>query len=274
MALLVINGAEERLQLALCRQGCGTPSQPGKEPGASPAQKKERCAPELLAFQEWTVPGQANSVLAPSVHRLLEVFSLRATDLEGIACVNGPGSFTGLRLTLTFAEGLRAATGVPLAGLAYLELLAFAAVQRLGMSEGRLWVMTHARKGLCYAQAFEVGDLRASNAHVIPITEALEQAAAAPGLLCGSALRRYPEAVASLLEMQPHCTILPHRFDHADGHSLLAAATTAAYGSAPLAPAYLRGSDAETNLETIAQAKGLDPSEARKAFNSLTSSNL
>lgn len=267
MLRLVINCAEERLQLALCQvsqMSQGERSPEGEDP------------PRLLAFQEWTVPGQANTVLAPAVAQMLSVFSFTAKDLDGVACVTGPGSFTGLRMSLAFAEGLRAATGVPLAGLAYLELLACAAIGRLGMAEGRLWVMTSARTGLCYVQAFEVGESRATNAHVLPLQEALEQAMAAPGLLCGSALRR-PEAAAAvthLLGTQPQCILLPPQFDTPDGACLLDSALEAPYAQASLEPDYMRASDAEDNLEAIARAKGLDPDAARNTFNSLTSSNL
>jgi len=73
---LVMAGAEERLQLVL--------GQPGPD-GLS-----------LLASRQWTVPGQSVRFLMPGLKSVLDEFGLEPSVLERIACVRGPGSFTGL----------------------------------------------------------------------------------------------------------------------------------------------------------------------------------
>lgn len=248
--LLVINCAETRLQLAL-----------GLHDGDGP---------QVWAFQEWMAPGRANPLLAPGVQGMLAACSLRPQDLAGIACVVGPGSFTGVRMSLAFAEGLRLAAGVPLAGLAYPALLARAARQRLDAPATPLRVLTHARKGLCYVQRFHGDD--ASAIDILPTPEALDAMEDTACHVLGSALRQTPAAVQDVLQQHPRCRLLPAYFDHPDGESLLVAAAEADYAHAPLVPLYLRPSDAEANLESIALAKGMDPVAARRALTDLMSS--
>jgi tRNA threonylcarbamoyladenosine biosynthesis protein TsaB len=62
--------------------------------------------------------------LIPEIAAMLE--SQRATlcDIEAIVVVNGPGSFTGIRVGLSTAKGLAEGAGIPLLAVSRLALLA------------------------------------------------------------------------------------------------------------------------------------------------------
>jgi universal bacterial protein YeaZ len=62
--------------------------------------------------------------LLPFVHELLSARQIRLEDLDFIACSEGPGSFTGLRIGLGVAQGLAFGAGKPMVGVSSLEAMA------------------------------------------------------------------------------------------------------------------------------------------------------
>jgi tRNA threonylcarbamoyladenosine biosynthesis protein TsaB len=64
--------------------------------------------------------------LVPEVAALLESRQATLRDVEAIVVVNGPGSFTGIRVGLSTAKGLAEGAGIPLIALSRLALLAHA----------------------------------------------------------------------------------------------------------------------------------------------------
>ncbi len=74
----------------------------------------------------WAVvelPQKGAEALAPAVSSLLASASVSPRDLERIAVVSGPGSFTGLRSSLAFARGLARAAGCLLVPLGTFEVV-------------------------------------------------------------------------------------------------------------------------------------------------------
>lgn len=69
-------------------------------------------------------PRAASLSLVGAIRSLLVQNSLAFYDLAGVGVVNGPGSFTGVRIGLALAKGLCEATDVPLAVVSRLEVLA------------------------------------------------------------------------------------------------------------------------------------------------------
>lgn len=232
--ILVVNTAEETLQLVLARGGSIVES------------FEEACA------------GRMNEVMAPAVEGML---ARQGGVLEKVACVRGPGSFTGVRLGLAFATGLCLGRGLPLGGLDYLPLLAASAPD--GFDE--VHVATHSRRERVYHQAF--APARGGSAPVpvgpprdLSTREARETLAArarqARVAVLGSGLRRNPEAFTGI----DGATLLETENPSFD--ALLRAAGAAAYDGPPVDALYLRGSDAEENLAVIAKGRGLTEAEA------------
>jgi tRNA threonylcarbamoyladenosine biosynthesis protein TsaB len=85
------------------------------------------------------------------VDRLLERSSLAVGDIELLALVSGPGSFTGLRIGMSFAKGLVAALGVPVVTMNALELLALPHID----AQALVLPMIDARKAEVYAALYE-----------------------------------------------------------------------------------------------------------------------
>ena len=237
--ILVINGTESRLQVAL---GSGS---------------------GLLWSQELQTPGRAMPYLAPAVRQGLATCELDLAALRGIACVRGPGGFTGLRLALATTLGLARGSGLPLAGIDYLPAIA-ASVAPLLASE--LWVATHARQRMVYLQGFTpvLGEPLCAP-FPAPLDTALGylQRRETALTLVGSGLRRFPEQWTEAL---PDAVFLPAAWNHPHPQTLLRLAEEAEFTQTPPSPLYLRASDAEDNLSTIAGKRGLDPDAARQSI--------
>ncbi len=242
--LLAMGGPEDRLQLVL-----GKPDQDGYT---------------LLSAREWTVPGESVRFLTPGLKEMLDSFELTMQDIDNIACVRGPGSFTGLRLVIATAEGLAAGCNARLAGIDYLHLLASGPAKILN---GILHVLTYARRGLVYFQSFNVPSLKEAHPLAsLSLEEATKQIVSMSDTanIMGSALRKNREFFNEFQKNNQGYMLFPKLWDNASPEQLLAAAQTADYGSPSIEPVYVRASDAEDNLPTIAQKRGLDPEKARQ----------
>jgi tRNA threonylcarbamoyladenosine biosynthesis protein TsaB len=77
---------------------------------------------------------------------LLSDLGVRVSELDGIAVSQGPGSFTGVRIGLAFAQGLAVAGGLQLAGVPTLEAIAHGAA----LWQGPLVACLDARRGEVY----------------------------------------------------------------------------------------------------------------------------
>lgn len=245
---LALNGAEERLQLVL--------GHPAPQGGAI-----------LLAAQEWTVPGQSVRFLAPSLRSMLNALGLTTKHIQRIACVRGPGSFTGLRLSLALASAIAEVHDLPQAGMDHLPLLARRAAPLLA---GPLAVVTHSRRRQVYVQGFD----QQARPLGPPRSGTIEDAARhletlhrpeAPLSVLGSGLRRNAAFFTDLRQKIAFRDLGP-AWDAPSAQDLLdaACAPQIRYSHEAVAPLYMRPSDAEENLDTIARQRGMDPEQARE----------
>lgn len=78
----------------------------------------------VLATHDQEAGGAHGSLLLPAIDHVLAKSKVRLSELDGLCCSAGPGSFTGIRVGLATCLGLRAASGVPLALVPTLEAMA------------------------------------------------------------------------------------------------------------------------------------------------------
>jgi len=114
------------------------------------------CDGELRA--ERAERGTANhaATLPHLVERVLDEAGARLAAGDAVAVTIGPGSFTGLRIGLSFAKGLAFASGLRIVGVPTLDALALAAPPW----EGVLCAALDARKQEIYAALYQREDER------------------------------------------------------------------------------------------------------------------
>jgi tRNA threonylcarbamoyladenosine biosynthesis protein TsaB len=78
---------------------------------------------QLFGMSDAMTRGQSERLAMLSVEAF-DVTGIKPKDLTHIGVTLGPGSFTGLRIGLSFAKGLAAGVGIQLKGISTLEALA------------------------------------------------------------------------------------------------------------------------------------------------------
>ena len=127
----------------------------------------------LVAEAALHLPRVHASHLAPLVADVLRHAGRRPEELAAVAVSSGPGSFTGLRIGVSTAKGLCAATGAALIGVPTLAALA-AAAEGWAAPGDRVVAAMPSRRGQAFCAVGAGGAPRALE---------LEALAAEPGLL-------------------------------------------------------------------------------------------
>ncbi len=154
-----------------------------------------------VAFQAEVTADRHSGHLMPLCAKALAAAGVAATELAGIACGGGPGSFTGLRVGLALAKGLAMPSGVPLHVVSSLEALALDMLQARG--EATVVPCLDAGKGEVYMAAYAadpaalVRELLPS-ARLAPEAVAGWAAALAAPVVAGNGAARHRERLAGL----------------------------------------------------------------------------
>lgn len=177
-------------------------------------------------------PGTQAETLPPLVADMFAKASAEFKQLSRVVATIGPGAFTGVRIGLAFAKGLRLATGAAILGVTTLDCLAAQAKPARPIG-----VAIDAKRGEVYAQAFDTTIAPLSDAGVFAIAEAaalFRRVLRAPYLLTGS-------GAALLGELGPIETVAHGRIDTRLLALRMIDADPEHY---PAVPAYLRAPDA------------------------------
>ena len=81
---------------------------------------------QVISEYAWRSSQRHTVELAPAVAELLSRSGLTMEDMRALGVALGPGSFTSLRVGLSFVKGLALAKHIPLIGISTLDILATA----------------------------------------------------------------------------------------------------------------------------------------------------
>jgi tRNA threonylcarbamoyladenosine biosynthesis protein TsaB len=184
---------------------------------------------------------------------------IRPSDLNMVACMKGPGSFTGLRIGFSTAKGIALALGIPLIAVPTLDCLAYPFSTRQGL----ILPVLDAKKS-CFFAAFYRGGERLTDffdespEKLLKIMSKIINSANEPVLLTGQGAKLF----LSLFELASQGDSinvkeitkkinLDNEFDCGRAIELLKIAKNSnIYMKSDIdgVPVYLRKSDAELNL--------------------------
>lgn len=241
----------------------------------------------LLCAQDWLTRNDGTELLATALDFACRSLGRASAEIARVACVAGPGSFTGIRLALATSAGLARANGGRQAGLDYLQCLA--ATAQAGPGE-RVGVYTVARRGWLYSGDYVVdaqGIPRLQESIVLlpePRGEndllAFNQPFLAdlpiPDYLVGNGVAPHREFFELLFPVRTR--ILSPACNHPSSAALLALTNAVDWEDdatlRDVEPLYLRAPDAVDNLDAIAAARGESPGKARSELERLLTSGL
>ena len=112
--------------------------------------------PQGLLVREIATPREQTERMLALTDELLAEAGITLAQLNGIAFGRGPGSFTGLRVSVAVVQGFAAVTGVPLLPVSSLACLAQRAWRERGCERGIACVDAH--MGEVYSAEFAVQD--------------------------------------------------------------------------------------------------------------------
>tara|TARA_B100000683_G_scaffold257905_1_gene279953 strand:+ start:1040 stop:1726 length:687 start_codon:yes stop_codon:yes gene_type:complete len=110
---------------------------------------------EVISFQQSSQPRQHTQLIWPMIHTVLNEASLNLNQLNAIACVSGPGGFTGVRVGCAVTQGIASGLDCPVISINTLEALGYSQLDQ-GIGEMSLiWPMMDARMGAVYTALYE-----------------------------------------------------------------------------------------------------------------------
>ncbi len=204
----------------------------------------------LVAESLLNVRSTHSEKLLRQVDLLLEEAGWEITDIDLLAIVTGPGSFTGLRIGIATVKGLAQVLNKPVVSVSSLQAVAM----NLPLAPVPVCAFLDARKKEVYSQLFEwhpeKGPLSLSKPSVLPPEQLLKQL---NGNVClvGDGVPLYRELIEMILADRariPVATTHQLRSVNVAWLALRSAQIDQTQSAADIFPTYIRPSDAEINL--------------------------
>ncbi|MBO5856597.1 MAG: tRNA (adenosine(37)-N6)-threonylcarbamoyltransferase complex dimerization subunit type 1 TsaB [Alistipes sp.] len=136
---------------------------------------------ELMALRESDEGRDHAKKVAIFVDELLKETGVQPSDLDAIAVGKGPGSYTGLRIGVSFAKGMCYALNIPLIAIGSLDALTKVAcedfeagildIEDADWANAHLCPMVDARRMEVYTQIFDTNGIATTDVSAEIITE-------------------------------------------------------------------------------------------------------
>ncbi len=106
----------------------------------------------LASYIDYQNPASYSLSLALEV--LLKAYNLKLEDIKSYMVIKGPGSFTGLKVGISFVKGLTLATNRPIISINTLKALALSAISSTSIGEGNIISLIPALRGVHFFAYF------------------------------------------------------------------------------------------------------------------------
>ena len=97
-------------------------------------------------------PREHTKIIWPLIETLLSQANISANEISHVICTNGPGSFTGVRVACSVAQGIATANNGFIIPVNTLECLAYTGL--LKHSKDHIWAMMDARMQAVYSAIY------------------------------------------------------------------------------------------------------------------------
>ena len=170
---------------------------------------------ELIALRESDEERNHAKKIAVFVDELLREYNIAAEELDAVAVSKGPGSYTGLRIGVSFAKGLCYGQNIPLVAVGSLDSLVEVAREdfEAGIIDIEQWdnallcPMIDARRMEVYTQLFDTDGVAQSEveAKIIDTESFAEERKDRPFVIFGNGAKKCTEVLegATFIEVVP-----------------------------------------------------------------------
>lgn len=214
----------------------------------------------VLATEESMRQGSHSDVLNVFIQKVLDKTNIKLSDIDFFVTGIGPGSFTGIRISLNAIKTMAYCHKKPTFGLSSLASLATAADSTLKSSEFDnlpIVSMVNAYKNMCYVATYQKQNsnlIELKKPEVIRVQN-LENYITQKSVICGDAYLTYEKFFSENLKEKLVRNAATSDESHAKTLALMAHENLKNNKPASawneLLPLYLRSSEAEENLQGI-----------------------
>ena len=206
-----------------------------------------------LVLSEYTARNKNthSASLMPMVERSLESAGLKLEEMEALAVVTGPGSFTGVRIGVATVKAMAHGSGKPCIPVNALEAMAWTAAPACW--KGMVCPLQDARAGQVYAAAFRNGERLMPDTPMMleDYLEKIRELGPGPRLFTGDGAAVHRKAIQEILEDEAVFSAGPFSYLRPSAAGLLAQVNGERVDYLHLKETYLRPPNAEKNKKLL-----------------------